>query len=300
MKTKHIIANKPLYFLYFIFFSSSFLSIIKAQNTNGIKFIHETWDFGTIPQGTPVTHNFIFTNTSTKPITLTNVKGSCGCTSPTWPKTAIQPGKSDKIIVEFNAAKEGVFNKSVTITTDYSSEPKTLWIKGIVKPATVTQTQINNQVKVTQNSAPVNTGPTIQQTIDYLNSIKVNFVSDNEWFYSFGDIKLKTDNQGKDYLEIEKTSEEISGSKSNTSYDKFWPSGVEKVYFMRYVDYHRKKFGFGSSSDKDKYLILVYDTPGYKLQDFKFYIRPDDEEKATKAFNHLRKLYNAPEPISFD
>src|SRR5687768_7325934 len=77
-----------------------------AQSTDAgtFKFKEETWDFGTIPQGTPVKHNFTFTNAGKAPIVIQNVQASCGCTTPTWPKEPILPGKSDVIEVGFNAA----------------------------------------------------------------------------------------------------------------------------------------------------------------------------------------------------
>lgn len=89
-------------------------------------------DFGKIPQGKPVTYDFIVTNSGKTPLKITNVHASCGCTTPTWSHdTEIAPGGTDKINVGFNAQAEGVFNKVVTITYN-DSQTKTLIIKGDV------------------------------------------------------------------------------------------------------------------------------------------------------------------------
>ena len=89
-------------------------------------------DFGKIPQGKPVTYDFIVTNAGKTPLKITNVHASCGCTTPTWSHDSeINPGASDKINVGYNAQAEGSFNKVVTITYN-DSQTKTLNIKGDV------------------------------------------------------------------------------------------------------------------------------------------------------------------------
>src|SRR6476619_7495790 len=57
------------------------------------------YDFGKIPQGKPVTHIFMLTNTGGTPLKLDNVQASCGCTTPEWSKDEIAPGASSKILV---------------------------------------------------------------------------------------------------------------------------------------------------------------------------------------------------------
>lgn len=112
-----------------------------AQSTAGeFKFKEETWDFGTIPQGKPVKHNFTFTNNGKAPIVIQNVQASCGCTTPVWPKEPILPGKSEVIEVGFNAAAAGGFNKSITITSNAVEPTKMLYIKGTVEAAPKDQT----------------------------------------------------------------------------------------------------------------------------------------------------------------
>ena len=89
------------------------------------------FDFGKIPQGKPVTHVFMFTNIGKTPLLLDNVQASCGCTTPEWSKDAVAPGETSKITVGYNAANEGTFTKSITITYN-GSESKQINIKGEV------------------------------------------------------------------------------------------------------------------------------------------------------------------------
>lgn len=94
-----------------------------------------TFDFGTIPQGTPVTHVFYVKNTGKAPLVLTNVAPSCGCTTPEWPKDPIKPGATAPIKVTYNAASPGTFTKNITVNSNATVTPTTvLYIKGEVKP----------------------------------------------------------------------------------------------------------------------------------------------------------------------
>jgi hypothetical protein len=106
-----------------------------AENPNAgeFAFAEETYDFGKIPKGTPVTHEFTFTNNGKEPIVISNVQASCGCTTPKWPKEPILPGKSASINVQYNAASPGGFNKSITITSNSKTPTKVLYIKGTVE-----------------------------------------------------------------------------------------------------------------------------------------------------------------------
>ena len=97
-----------------------------------IQLAEESYSFGKIPQGKPVHHLFTFTNNGSSPVKLTNVQASCGCTTPEWDKErTYQPGDTGSIKVGYNAASEGMFQKTITIT--YSeSKMKVISISGEV------------------------------------------------------------------------------------------------------------------------------------------------------------------------
>ncbi len=103
-------------------------------------------DFGKIPQGRPVTYNFLWKNTGTVPVTIKDVSASCGCTTPEWDREPVELGKSATIKVGYNAAAEGEFNKTVTIF--YGDEQKTLVIKGMVYRAPATSAPLNSSVSI--------------------------------------------------------------------------------------------------------------------------------------------------------
>ena len=108
------------------------LMAMQAQNAAEFNFDSETHDFGKIPQGTPVSHNFKFTNTGSEPLIISDVKSSCGCTVPTYPKTPIKPGEEGTIQVTYNAADPNPFTKTVTIRSNTKTPVKVLYIKGEV------------------------------------------------------------------------------------------------------------------------------------------------------------------------
>ena len=90
------------------------------------------YDFGKIPQGTPATFAFQFKNEGKKPLIINDVSTPCGCTTPIFDKDKpFESGTSAPINITFNAASEGVFEKTVTVTYN-GSFTMDLTIKGEV------------------------------------------------------------------------------------------------------------------------------------------------------------------------
>jgi hypothetical protein len=107
----------------------------------------QEYDFGKIPQGTPVTHVFTVKNTSNAAYKLSNVQASCGCTTPVWDREkAIAPNQSEAITVGYNAAAAGPFNKSITISYG-ENQTKVVYIKGEVWSAPAESAPVNEAVK---------------------------------------------------------------------------------------------------------------------------------------------------------
>lgn len=103
--------------------------------TTTMSFEETEWDFGKITDGDKVQHVFKFTNTGDEPLTISNAKGSCGCTVPKWPKEPIAPGATGEINVEFNSKKKpGMQTKRVTITANTEPPQSYLNIKADVQP----------------------------------------------------------------------------------------------------------------------------------------------------------------------
>lgn len=93
-------------------------------------------DFGEVEEvGRPVEHTFSFINSGDAPIEITSVKASCGCTTPGWTREKIMPGESGFVKAKYNPRnRPGRFSKTLKITSSQTSEDKTLFISGLVKP----------------------------------------------------------------------------------------------------------------------------------------------------------------------
>ena len=74
------------------------------------------YDFGTIIEGKEIEHVFNFVNNGQAPLIISNISASCGCTTPDWTKTPINPGDKGFVKVSFNSTgKAGAQAPVVTI-----------------------------------------------------------------------------------------------------------------------------------------------------------------------------------------
>jgi len=100
-------------------------------------FAEKEFDFGTINEGDVAEHTFKFTNNGKTPLIITNAKGSCGCTVPSYPRnTPIAPGETNEVLVKFNSkGKPGDNTKTVTISANTETGTERIKIKAKVTPA---------------------------------------------------------------------------------------------------------------------------------------------------------------------
>ncbi len=108
---------------------------VKPDNPNApeITFESEIHDYGTIKQGADGGCEFKFKNTGKDPLIISNARGSCGCTVPTWPKEPIMKGQTGSIKVHYDTKRVGAFTKTVTLNSNAKTDPKVLTIKGVVE-----------------------------------------------------------------------------------------------------------------------------------------------------------------------
>ena len=101
-----------------------------------ITFEKTDHDFGKINEADgKVTTIFTFKNEGMEPLVLSNVRASCGCTTPKWPRQPIEPGQTGEITVTYNPnGRPGRFTKTVTITSNATEPTKRVTIKGEVIP----------------------------------------------------------------------------------------------------------------------------------------------------------------------
>lgn len=106
-----------------------------------IEFKTTEHDFGTFTQGGNGTFEFVFTNTGSEPLILSNVRSSCGCTIPEWPKDPIKAGESSVIKVSYDTQRIGNFNKSISVYSNAQEAPVVLQIKGVITAKTAAPEQ---------------------------------------------------------------------------------------------------------------------------------------------------------------
>ena len=78
----------------------SFLALIAFSKQKGatISFEKDIHDFGKIKEdGGTVEYSFSFTNTGSEPLIITNVRTTCGCTSPTWTQKPVMPDRKSVV-----------------------------------------------------------------------------------------------------------------------------------------------------------------------------------------------------------
>ncbi len=145
-----------------------------------ITFEKMSHDFGKINEADGrVTTIFTFRNEGMAPLVLSNVRASCGCTTPTWTKTPVEPGQTGDITVTYNPnGRPGRFQKTITVTSNASEPSVKLTIKGEVIPKT--QQAVNKypykmgealaaSTKVLTYDKILNT-TNITKTLDYTNN----------------------------------------------------------------------------------------------------------------------------------
>ena len=104
-------------------------------NAPEITFESDIHDYGTIKNGAEGTYEFKFKNTGKEPLVISNAKGSCGCTVPTWPKEPVLKGQTAVLKVHYDTKRPGAFTKTVTVESNAKTNPKVITIKGLVESA---------------------------------------------------------------------------------------------------------------------------------------------------------------------
>tara|TARA_R100001015_G_C4625854_1_gene184549 strand:- start:228 stop:662 length:435 start_codon:yes stop_codon:yes gene_type:complete len=125
----------------------------KVETAGGAEMTFETEviDYGTINQNADGVRTFKFTNTGNQPLIISNARGSCGCTVPTWPKKPINPGESGEIKVKYATNRLGPINKSVTVTSNATEGTIVLRIKGnVIEKQTSPEKEASEMAPVAQ------------------------------------------------------------------------------------------------------------------------------------------------------
>lgn len=117
--------------------------VVCAQNTQTVQadttakativFEKLEHDFGDLKSNENAECVFKFENKGTLPLVLSRVAASCGCTTPSWTKEPILPGKTGEIKVRYDTSRMGMFSKTITVISNAETSSVLLRINGTVK-----------------------------------------------------------------------------------------------------------------------------------------------------------------------
>lgn len=88
-------------------------------------------DFGSVPRGPTLTHHFRLVNNTKGPVSISNVRVSCGCVSASALKTYLNPGEETAILAKMDSTRF-IGPKSVTIYVQFDRpayEEVRLWVQ---------------------------------------------------------------------------------------------------------------------------------------------------------------------------
>ena len=95
-------------------------------------------DMGNVEQGRANQKVIRIENTSAVPLWITNVRGSCGLSVPSWPRLPIDPGSSGTITMRYDSSRPGIINRHLTIIANTQDSRTILAITGMVVKSGVT------------------------------------------------------------------------------------------------------------------------------------------------------------------
>lgn len=108
---------------------------VTAPELTSIQWLDSVQNFGKLTEGEKVIISFHFKNTGNKPLVITNVNASCGCTVPEKPEAPVPPGGEGVIKAEFNSAgRVGANSKYVNVTCNTETQNYSLLFEGEVLP----------------------------------------------------------------------------------------------------------------------------------------------------------------------
>jgi len=84
----------------------------------------DSWEFGYVPQKSEVNHTFYLHNTGSAPLSVTEIKPGCSCTSVSKVDRPIAPGDSVAVVVTFKSGRyQGRVKKTTKVHTDDPETP---------------------------------------------------------------------------------------------------------------------------------------------------------------------------------
>ena len=118
----------------FSFFLAFNLGSFAQTSGPKIEFKSSVIDYGEISRGSDGIRVFTFVNKGDRPLEITKVYSSCGCTIPKKPEAPIPPGETGEIQVKYDTNRLGPIRKTITVNSNSAETPiVSLKIKGVVQ-----------------------------------------------------------------------------------------------------------------------------------------------------------------------
>ena len=104
---------------------------------DALTFKENVHDFGKFPENAgPQSYTFEFVNERDVPVKISKVASMCSCSKAKWPKKAIKPGKTGKVVVTYlNEDGAKPFDKQLMVYYEGNADYEILRIRGKVTKA---------------------------------------------------------------------------------------------------------------------------------------------------------------------
>ena len=113
-------------------FLISLIATLLLGSSDVIVFKEVTHDFGSQPKSVSVlSHEFTFTNVSSRPVSISYAVSTCSCTKLKWTKTKVEPGETGFVKADYyRELTRNSFEKFISVFVDGVSKPYVLRIAG--------------------------------------------------------------------------------------------------------------------------------------------------------------------------
>lgn len=98
-----------------------------------IRFNKKVQKYEKVKAGEVLSFYFLYENTGTEPLIISEIKVACNCTKFEFPSKPLLPNKSDTIKVSFDTnGKSGWQDRELNIYSNAKKSPETIRFKGMV------------------------------------------------------------------------------------------------------------------------------------------------------------------------
>lgn len=106
---------------------------INAADKAKIEFSEVSYEFPNNVLGKTDEHVFVFKNTGSAPLVVTDAIPSCGCVKPAWTRQPVQPGDTGSVHVYYTSKVSGAFHKTIKVYSNAQGKKPMLTITGETK-----------------------------------------------------------------------------------------------------------------------------------------------------------------------